>query len=426
MAVPSVREWLDVTRPREVWLVTGAHAVNEFYSVALPPILPLLVTDFNISYGEAGALLTVYFVMYSVFQLPAGFLADRVGQRRILAGGMAVMAVGLAIASVAESYLVLFAGQVVAGIGGSTYHPSGMSLISDLETGSTEGTAMGIPGLGGVTGTALAPALIGGLAVLFDWRLALGTGAAVGVGYAALFLIFFPTTAVDGDREDPRADGTGTGNGTANGPSNEGLRALLTDPWGSLITFPLRWWVLALFVTNLLIALEMGAVRTFTTTYLFDRTGESTSLSNAVFFVMLVGGGISSLAAGGLADRFDRRALGATTLAASAVAIGLTAVLPDSTAVFFVWFFLLGLVMYAVFPAMNALTSSYSDRSFSGSLFGVMLTAGSLGGAVGPLVVGVLAERFGMTRAFPWIAVTSVLGVISFLWLFRLSPDGEG
>ena len=416
MALPTVREWLDVARPREIWLVTGAHAVNEFYSVALPPILPLLVADFDITYGEAGALLTVYFVMYSVFQLPAGFLADRVGQRRLLAGGMATMAVGLAIAASAGSYLVLVLGQVVAGIGGSTYHPSGMSLIADLETGSTEGTAMGIHGLGGVTGTALAPALIGGLAVLYDWRVALWASAAVGIAYAVVFTLQFPSTIADGGGpQDLRDDDP-----TSDTEDTNGLGALLSDPWGTLVTFPLRWWVLALFVANFLLAIETGAVRTFTTSYLYGRTGESTSLANGVFFVMLVGGGISSLAMGGLADRVDRRALGAVALAASAVVIALTAVVPTEPIVLTAWFFLLGLVMYAAYPAMNALTSSYSDRAFSGSLFGVMLTAGSLGAAIGPVGLGVVAERFSMAVAFPLIAVTSVLGVVAFLWLYRV------
>ena len=35
----------SVASPREVWLITLAHAVNEFYSVALPPILPLFARE---------------------------------------------------------------------------------------------------------------------------------------------------------------------------------------------------------------------------------------------------------------------------------------------------------------------------------------------------------------------------------------------
>ncbi len=407
MELSSLRGTVAVSNPRRVWLITGAHAVNEFYSVALPPILPLLVADFDITYGQAGALLTVFYVMYSVFQLPAGALADRVGKKPVLGAGMVVLAIGIFIAGLAGDYLTLVLAQVLAGIGGSTYHPSGMSLISDLETGNTEGKAMGIHGLGGVTGTAMAPAIIGGLAVVFDWRIALMAGAGVGLAYAAVFVTWFP------DVED-RPGETVSADGGARAPT--GLR----ERARAAVNVPLAWWVAALFVANLLISLEIGAVRTFATAYLFERTAGSTAISNAVFFVMLAGGGIASLGAGSLADRMDRITLGVGVLGLSALALTATIAVPALPLVLTAWFFVLGVILYAAFPAMNALTSAYAEREFSGSLFGVMLTAGALGGAGGPLLVGVVAERVGLEVAFPLIAVVSVAAAIAFLGLYRV------
>jgi MFS family permease len=407
MELSSLRDTIAVSNPRRVWLITGAHAVNEFYSVALPPILPLLVADFDITYGQAGALLTVFYVMYSVFQLPAGALADRVGKKLVLGAGMVVLATGIFIAGLAGDYLTLVLAQVLAGIGGSTYHPSGMSLISDLESGSTEGKAMGIHGLGGVTGTAMAPAIIGGLAVVFDWRLALMAGAGVGLAYAAVFVTWFP------DVDDRPGDAAAADGGT---PAPTGLRGRVR----AAVNVPLAWWVAALFVANLLISLEIGAVRTFATAYLFERTAGSTAISNAVFFVMLAGGGIASLGAGSLADRMDRITLGVGVLILSALALTATIAVPALPLVLTAWFFVLGVLLYAAFPAMNALTSAYAEREFSGSLFGVMLTAGALGGAGGPLLVGVVAERVGLGVAFPLIAVVSVAAAIAFLGLYRV------
>jgi len=407
MGLSSLRDTVAVSSPRRVWLITGAHAVNEFYSVALPPILPLLVADFDITYGQAGALLTVFYVMYSVFQLPAGAVADRMGKKPVLGAGMIVLAIGIFLAGLAGDYLTLVAAQVLAGIGGSTYHPSGMSLISDLETGNTEGKAMGIHGLGGVTGTAMAPALIGGLAVLFDWRVALMSGASVGLAYAVVFMLSFPDLDTD-----PRSHAAAEGDA----PAPTGLR----DRVRNAVNVPLAWWIAVLFVANLLISLEIGAVRTFATAYLFERTAGSTAISNAVFFVMLAGGGIASLGAGHLADRMDRITLGIGVLALSAMVLAATVVVPAIPVVLTAWFFVLGVILYAAFPAMNALTSAYAEREFSGSLFGVMLTAGALGGAGGPLLVGVIAERVGLELAFPLIAVVSVAAIGAFIGLYRV------
>ncbi len=413
----------SVSNPREVWLITVAHAVNEFYSVALPPILPLLVNDFAISYAEAGALLTVFYVTYSVFQLPAGALADRIGQRWILAVGMVVLSAGILVAAGAQNYETLVFAEVLAGLGGSTYHPAGMSLISDLEGTTTEGKAMGIHGLGGVVGTALAPALVGGLAALFDWRLALTVSAGVGLVYGAVFLAMF--------RDVPRSDGSpsvepdgGSGagtdhsdradRGTGEGTSSGGWPAL-----GSLVSVPLERWVVVLFLANLAISTELGAVRTFVTSYLVEHAGTTTGLANGVFFAMLVGAGIASLGAGTLADTMDRRTLGVAAMGASALALAGTALVPPVAVVLVAYFFLTGVVMWAALPAINAITSGYSERGFSGSLFGVMLTAGSLGGAAGPLLFGAAAERFGMGAAFPMVAAVSAAGALVFLVLRR-------
>jgi MFS family permease len=83
------------------------------------PILPLLVTDFDISYGAAGALLTVFFVTYSVFQLPAGMLADRIGQRWLLAAGMVVLSGGFLLAASAQGIEMVVVAQALGGSAGA-------------------------------------------------------------------------------------------------------------------------------------------------------------------------------------------------------------------------------------------------------------------------------------------------------------------
>lgn len=402
----SVRDSFAVTHPKQVWLITLAHGVNEFYSVALPPILPLIIQDFGITYGKAGALLTVFFAMYSIFQLPAGMLADRIGQTKLLAGGMVVLGVGLLIVANATNYYMLVFGQVIAGIGGSTYHPSGMSLISDLEAGATEGRAMGIHGLGGVVGMALAPALIGGLASVLDWRTALTTGASVGVVYALLFLLLFSL---------PNGNESETSVSTDGGSKADGVRERVRE----LVAVPLTLWVTVLFIASFLIALATGAVRTFAPSYLYNVLSESTTLSNSVYFAMLVGAGGTSIGSGYLADQLNRSRLVIGILVLSTLVLTTTALVPTNPVVLALWFFVLGLVLFAAFPVVNSLTSAYSEKEFSGSLFGIMLSASSLGGAVGPLIFGVAAERFGMVAAFPLIAGVFVLAILPFLLVLR-------
>jgi len=458
----------DVADPRSVGLISLSHGVNEFYSVVIPPIIPLLVADFEITYAGAGFLLTVFFVMYSVFQLPAGLLADRVGKTRLLVGGLAAMAGGVLLAAAAPGYDALVAAQVAAGIGGSTYHPTGMSLISDVETGGTEGTAMGVFGLGGVAGTACAPLVIGGLASVFGWRVALA--AAAGVGAAATLLLLATLEEPDDpdgpdapDRPDGPAgsdgpddpddsddtagpDGSGAAGDAASGEpaarpdGGDRLPARARRTVERLLRFRLTPTVALLVAATLLGSLQIRAVITFTTSFLFESFGQSNSRANAVFFVMLAAGGASSLWIGRLADRFDRGRIGAVAavataalLFASAAVAGRFAGDPAGTAartgLLLGLFAPLGFAVYGITPVKNAMISEYADAEFSGGLFGVTQTASAVGSAAGPSLVGYLAAARGMEVAFPAIGGVSLAIAAVFLALSRSagrSGDSQG
>jgi MFS family permease len=151
--------------------------------------------------------LTVFFLMYLLFQLPAGILGDRIGQSRLIVVGLLAMALGIGVASIAETYGTLLVAQAIAGIGGSTFHPAGMSIISDVEGTGTEGRAMGVFGFGGALGTMAAPVVVGGLAAVAGWRIALAGGAALALGItllsgpALLRARGADKTATDGGRE---------------------------------------------------------------------------------------------------------------------------------------------------------------------------------------------------------------------------------
>lgn len=416
----SLRAVTDVSRPRVIGPITLGHGVNEFFSIAFPPIIPLLVTDLGITYAQAGLLLTVFFVMYSVFQLPAGVVGDRIGKKRILVGGLAVMSGGVFLASIAGSYGVLLVAQAIAGIGGSTFHPTGMALISDVESVETEGRAMGVFGFGGVIGTIASPVLIGGLAVLVDWRVALGTAAVIGGGVTVVFVLLF---------RDPKLGSRGPRGRQPDGGRSitvKGGRSAVKD----LVTIPVTRGVAVLFFATLFLALETRAIHGFTTAYIAAETGGSTSVGNLVFFALLVGGGVSSLVAGSLADRFDRGTVGGLAALATAVLIGATLfvarILGEYSALVGLgvlggWFFLIGLAVYACFPVKNAIVSEESQRGYSGSLFGVIQTASAIGSAVGPAVFGVLATRWGVIAAYPAIAVVSVVvaGLFFLLTVLR-------
>jgi MFS family permease len=397
---------VTVGRPWVVGPVTVGHGVNEFCAIVLPPVIPLLVADFGISYGQAGFLLTVFFLMYLLFQLPAGIVGDRIGQSRVIVAGLLAMTVGIGIASVAQTYEMLLVAQAVAGIGGSTFHPVGMSIISDVEGTETEGRAMGVFGFGGTVGIMAAPVLVGGLAAITTWRIALAGGAVFAL---AVTLLSGPALlrARGADTPSPTTDGGRSGS------VGEQIKAAVETA-----KFEISGRIVVLFCITLVLSMQARGVQTFTTAFVSAETGSSLAAGNFSFFTLLVGGSIASLWAGELADRIDRATLGAAVAAATAllvagnlVVIPLLGGLPSIVvlAVLSGWFALIGVALYATYPVKNALVSTEADVDSSGSLFGLIQTASAFGSAAGPAVFGVVATRWGVAAAFPSIAMTGVL-----------------
>ena len=439
----SLRSVTAVSQPRNVGLISGAHGINEFFSIVLPPIIPLLVTELDITYAQAGFLLTVFFAMYSIFQFPAGLIADRIGKKRLLVGGLVGMSVGILLASTAQSYEMLILSQILAGVSGSTYHPSGMSLISDIETSATEGRAMGIFGFGGMVGTAAAPVIVGGLAVLFDWRVALAAAAASGLLGAIVFFRYFEDTTAGDDSTANRVQHDGGESEASRSSASDSAPPSVRERLGRLrngsvrgglarvretVGIPLTASILLLVATTILVSLQTRAIMTFTTSYLFLYTGESTSLANLGFLAMLVAGSLSSLWAGGLADRFNRGRLGIVVTLTTGLLLGATLFVGPLSelvsqwplyAILLGWFFVLGIAMYAVVPIKNAIISGVSEEEFSGSLFGVTQTGSAIGSTTGPALFGYLATEMSMAVAYPLIAIVSVLLALVFVALSR-------
>ena len=83
---------------------------------------------------QVGLLRTAYTGGMALFQIPAGLLAERWGERRLLAAGTAVTACGFIVAGMAGGFLALAAILFVAALGSGVQHPHFMRLLTSLTT----------------------------------------------------------------------------------------------------------------------------------------------------------------------------------------------------------------------------------------------------------------------------------------------------
>ena len=155
---------------RTLWLCTALHAFTHLYQVALIPLYLLIRRDFQLhSDGEATFLVTAMGVAYFLPSYPMGMLADRVSRKKLLGLGLAINALGFIGLSFAPNYIVAIACILLAGFGGSFFHPSATSLVARLFP-EAPGKALGRIGLGASAGFFAAPFYAGWRAEQAGWR----------------------------------------------------------------------------------------------------------------------------------------------------------------------------------------------------------------------------------------------------------------
>lgn len=181
---------------RTIGLIGLAHGASHFFQMLLPPLFPLFIRDFGLSWSEVGLLVTVFFVISGIGQALAGFLVDRVGARPVLYGAMGLFIASALAAAGAQGYAGLMASAVLAGLGNASFHPVDFTILNHRVSQARLGHAFSVHGVTGNLGWAAAPVFLAGALALFDsWRVAY-LGAAL-LGAAVLALLLWQRAALD-------------------------------------------------------------------------------------------------------------------------------------------------------------------------------------------------------------------------------------
>jgi FSR family fosmidomycin resistance protein-like MFS transporter len=175
-------------RPRAVLgAASSIHFLHDGFSETLYVFLPIWAREFSLTLAQVGLIRSAYTGAMSAFQIPAGFLAERWGERRLLAAGTLMTACGFIAAGWAGGFVSLLVLLLLAGLGSGVQHPLSSSIVSKAYEAGRLRTALGTYNFSGDVGKAGVAAAIGLAAGAIGWRAA---GAAYGViGVAAALAI---------------------------------------------------------------------------------------------------------------------------------------------------------------------------------------------------------------------------------------------
>lgn len=105
--------------------------------------LPIFARELDPSELLVGLVSSVWFVSRIFTELPSGILADRLGRRKLLVGGLALSAAGAFTCSIATFIHVLILGRVLWGLGTGLFFMSSSATIFDLFKSKVRGRALG-------------------------------------------------------------------------------------------------------------------------------------------------------------------------------------------------------------------------------------------------------------------------------------------
>jgi MFS family permease len=160
---------------RQVCFINAAHSFTHYGLLVLATaVLAMVQQDeagFGTEYGPILALGTAMFVLYGLGALPMGWLADRFGRKAMMSAFFLGSGAGMALAGLVAGPWGLAMALAMMGAFSAIYHPIGTAIIAEAG-GDRVGRAMGINGVFGNLGVALAPVVTAFLAAQFGWRYA--------------------------------------------------------------------------------------------------------------------------------------------------------------------------------------------------------------------------------------------------------------
>ncbi|MBO0441206.1 MFS transporter [Candidatus Enterococcus ikei] len=368
-------------------LMAGYSMIYMDKSMISTAVLPM-AKEFNLDAGQTGMIMSFFFLGYSLMQIPGGWLADKIGAKKVLMLSLAIISIFSFAFGAVSSLMLFMVIRFFAGLGHGGYPPSCSKSIADNfpqeRRTFIQSLILSTSGIGGILAFTLGTNLINA-----NWRygyLALGTLFAVALILVGLFV---PKQAASAKA------------GTHNKPAIKFSQVITNRN------------VLVLFVAMLLLNFLLYGNMSWLPSFLAQKFAIDIKTIGYLLAVNAVFQTAATMFAGALLSKLflgkERMfILSATVLAAILVA---AFVASNNLVLSMICLIAVSMVSVSAFTAIFTWPHKIMDPSIIGSSIGIINTGGTLGGFLAPMILGQLIKAAGgsFTLAFGFMAAASLL-----------------
>jgi MFS family permease len=399
-----MKQKMNHREKRAVLMLGTAHALTHSMMLTFPAILIPLMKEFDLNLFGVGVLGNIAYFLFGAGALPAGFLSDRWGAKRVLNLFFLGSLAACLIIFTSKNIVMMAFGLLLAGASASLYHPSGLSYLT--QNIRLRGKALGYHGMAGNVGLAAAPSLAALGAMHLGWRSV----------YLVLAFLFGIVAFMNWrSRFWQSGESGGEDHGDDTIVSNE-----RTDTVPLVIVYLI--FVLAGFIYR-------GAL-TYLPTYLSSSTTEgrgwdlSIGEAGAVTTAALVLGIFAQWLGGNLSQRYRLESL-CLILIAMALPFLLYMAYSGGPTLAVVT----GLFIFFYFcwqPVSNGLIAQYTHHSFRSLAFGVSFTLSFGTGSFASSIGGKIGDLYGLDRIYFFLGVLLVVSFLLSIVLVALARGRRG
>ena len=375
------------------------HFVHDGFSDILYVLLPIWASEFRLTFAQVGVIRTAYSGGMAAFQIPAGLLAERWGERRLLAAGTAVTAGGFIVAGLAGGFLSLLLVLLIAGLGSGVQHPLSSSLVSKAYETGPRRAALGTYNFSGDLGKVAVPAAVAFAALLVGWRAASAAYGVIGLVAAAAILGILARLAPE-------------------------LPALAADDRAQA-TFGARsgWGIRNLRGFQSLTAIGMidNATRTGFLTFLpfaLIAKGSSVAGVGTALALLFAGGAVGKFACGVVAERLG--VIRTVVLTEAATALGILVLIPAPLPAALAILPLMGVALNGTSSVLYGTVADLVSADRRSRAYGLYYTLTIMSSALAPSFYGLIGDVAGVSTTLVGVSAL-VLTTIPLCLVLRAS-----